>query len=207
MRDRDVRKAALLWLEQAHVHEIDTLIVQEMGVWSGSVRIDIAVINGELQGFELKSARDNLDRLPTQVEIYSQVFDRITLVVAECHLQKAKSLLPAWWGISVAYEKTGGDLRLKTKIIARINPGIAPIQLARLLWKDEMISILDKHGFARGYRSKSSELLAERLISNLKLDSLRNEVCEALKRRQGWLRNNLSRQNNMPIDADFDPMR
>ena len=64
MRDRDVRGAMLQLLGAEHAGEKDTFILQELDVWSGAVRIDIAVINGELTGFELKSDRDTLERLP-----------------------------------------------------------------------------------------------------------------------------------------------
>ena len=51
MRDADIRKAVRTMLDAQHVGDDDTRIVEEMGVWSGSVRVDIAVINGELHGF------------------------------------------------------------------------------------------------------------------------------------------------------------
>jgi hypothetical protein len=70
MRDRDVREAVLERLAAEHAGDADTHIVQEMGVWSGVARIDIAVINGELCGYELKSDRDTLERLPRQMEYY-----------------------------------------------------------------------------------------------------------------------------------------
>jgi hypothetical protein len=60
MRDRDVRAALLRRLSSDYADDADTRIVEEMGVWSGSVRIDVAVINGELSGYELKSDRDTL---------------------------------------------------------------------------------------------------------------------------------------------------
>ena len=76
MRDLDARTAIRRQLHAAHSADPDTRIVEEMGIWSGSVRIDIAVINGELSGFELKSDRDTLERLPNQADLYSRVFDR-----------------------------------------------------------------------------------------------------------------------------------
>ena len=56
-----------------------------MGVWSGTVRIDVAVLNGEMCGYEIKSDRDTLERLPFQIEIYSKEFDKLTLVVGRRH--------------------------------------------------------------------------------------------------------------------------
>jgi hypothetical protein len=48
MRDSDVRAAVRRKLREKYGHDPGTRIVEEMGFWSGSVRIDIAVINGEL---------------------------------------------------------------------------------------------------------------------------------------------------------------
>jgi hypothetical protein len=69
MRDSDVRRAVKSWLAAEYAFDDDTRIVEEMGVWSGSVRIDIAIINGSLSGYELKSDRDTLDRLPHQLAL------------------------------------------------------------------------------------------------------------------------------------------
>src|SRR5262245_6458552 len=99
MRDSDVRAATKRMLASLHAGDPFTRIVEEMGVWSGSVRIDVAVINGELHGYELKSERDTLERLPAQAGLYSQVFDRVTLVTADRHLKIAKKTIPRWWGV------------------------------------------------------------------------------------------------------------
>ncbi|WP_052770006.1 sce7726 family protein [Paenibacillus sp. IHB B 3415] len=53
-----------------------TIVVDELDVCFGSARVDVAVINGRLHGFEIKSESDNLDRLPSQIEFYSRVFER-----------------------------------------------------------------------------------------------------------------------------------
>src|SRR5687768_13175586 len=107
MRDRDVRQAIRQHLHALHDGDYETRIVEEMSVWSGTVRIDIAVINGELAGFELKSDQDTLDRLPLQADVYSRVFDRVTLVVGKKHVKKALSLIPAWWSVFVASGEQG----------------------------------------------------------------------------------------------------
>jgi hypothetical protein len=71
MRDSDVRKAVKTWLELKYANDASTRIVEEMGVWNGSVRVDIAVINGELHGLELKSAKDTLERLQNQADTFT----------------------------------------------------------------------------------------------------------------------------------------
>lgn len=205
MRDADVR-AALLSELTAHYqqHDPTTLIVQEMGIWAGTVRIDVAAINGELIGFEIKSERDTLERLPYQAEIYSHVFDRLILVTGRTHLNKAATIIPEWWSILGAVEGLGG-VELRVEREGKENPKIDPLILVQLLWKDEAIAVLAKHGLARGYRTKRAPLIYERLATGLPLPILRDEVRAVLKSRCRWLGKPVGDETQVPIDADFDP--
>lgn len=186
MRDKDVRAALLRELELKHGHEDGTRVVEEMGVWSGSVRIDVAVINGSLSGFELKSDRDTLDRLPLQAEIYSQVFDHVSLVVGERHAARATEHVPRWWGVVIAVERHGSVV-LSPVRDALPNPAVDPYLVAQLLWKDEGLAILAEHGPAAGWRSRRVREIHHHLARELTIDELRAAVREVLKRREGWL--------------------
>ena len=186
MRDLDVRLAVRSRLQREHDGDPDTRIVEEMGVWHGSVRIDLAVINGEIAGYELKSARDTLERLPAQATLYSQVFDRVFLVAAERHIGHALPLLPEWWGILTAVDHEGG-VRLEEVRPGGTNPSICPLQIARLLWKAEALQILERNGFATGVRSSSREKVARRLVDSFDLPKLAMVVRRALKDRANWL--------------------
>jgi hypothetical protein len=186
MKDGDVRQAMLLHLTDLHRVDANTKVVQEMGVWSGSVRIDIAVINGELCGFELKSDRDTLERLPAQADIYSRVFDRVELVVGSRHVEKAKELVPDWWGVIVA-EMSGGRVGLVRSRTAVLNPSPDPLLVAQLLWKAEALSVLESLGLADGVRSKKAKDLHQRLASTLSFSDLAFHVRSALKKRPSWL--------------------
>lgn len=186
MRDIDVRKALRSRLLDEHEGDADTRIVEEMGIWHGSVRVDVAVINGELVGYELKSARDTLQRLPAQAKLYSEVFDRVYLVSAEKHLAHATAELPAWWGLIVA-RSNKGMLELEGLRDGLRNPSVEPIQVARLLWREEALALLDRHGAAKGVRSVNRDRVADRLASTLPLDQLRDEVRTILKARSSWL--------------------
>ncbi|TIT18867.1 MAG: sce7726 family protein [Mesorhizobium sp.] len=183
MRDADVRRAVKAHLQIVHEGDATTRIVEEMGVWSGTVRVDIAVINGELCGYELKSDSDTLDRLPYQVEMYGKVFDRMTLVVGGKHYKKAAALIPKWWGCYVADMK-GDDVALKSKRTARRNPAPDPFIVAQLLWKDEAVAILEKYNLAKGWRAKPATEISNRLIGALSFRQLCDEVRAALKGRQ-----------------------
>lgn len=207
MRDFDVRAAVLTWLDEVHAGDANTRVVQEMGIWAGSARVDIAVINGELCGFELKSERDTLERLPAQAELYNQVFDRVTLVIAERHVTKAAGIIPDWWGVSLACGSAAKGVTLDHERRPDRNPVSQPIQIARLLWRAEALAVLDRHALARGYRSKPVELLAQRLAAELPVDLLRDEVRAALKVRQGWLGDSSAQQCKMPVHANLHPVK
>lgn len=187
MRDADVRQALLHKLLADYAGDRTTRIVQEMGIWAGSVRIDVAVINGHLHGFELKSAKDTLERLDDQAELYSQVFDGVTLVAADRHLGGALDKIPIWWGVIVAAELRDGTVRLHQHRAAQKNPAINPLQVARLLWRSELLDVLTRHHLDRGVRSGTVEAMAARLSHGLPFDTLFAEVREALKARTGWL--------------------
>jgi hypothetical protein len=198
MRDLDVRRAVRLRLQTEHDGDADTRIVEEMGVWHGSVRVDVAVINGEIVGYELKSARDTLTRLPAQAELYSQVFDRMYLVAAQRHVDHALPFLPPWWGILAAVEDQD-VVRLEEVRRAAPNPAVSPIQLARLLWRSEALAILERSGLARGVKSASREKVAERLSSAMDPVALAFEVRRALKDRAGWLGEPVGDQREVAI--------
>jgi hypothetical protein len=185
MRDADVRRSLHLWLRDEHRAELDTTrVLDEMDI-AGQVRVDTVVLNGSFAGFEIKSASDTLRRLPRQVEVYSQVLDFATLVVAKNHAAKAKELLPRWWGVMEATSKSDG-VRLRNVRKARRNTVIDPMTLCTLLWRQEALSELELHGAASGVRSKPNRYLWERLAAAVSAEELRDIVRERLKSRTKW---------------------
>ena len=204
MRDSDVREAVLARLERVYSGDDKTYVVEEMGVWSGSVRVDIAVINGELSGIELKSDRDTLGRLSFQSEIYSKVFDRVELVVGKRHADKIHQAIPDWWKITVATQ-VHNTIRLETVRDGTRNPKPDPFLIAQLLWKEEALTVLEKLNLAKGWRSKRVKHIHQRLASELSLTELGEHVRHALKHRKGWLRQVMPRQFYVSIDPDLNP--
>ena len=185
MRDSDVRRALHKQLLQTHATELDnTLFVDELGL-CGEARVDVAVVNASLSGFELKSASDSLRRLPTQIEVYSRVLDYATLVVAENHLDRSLPLLPNWWGCSVV--RWDGTLaRIDELRPATFNPLIDPYSIAQLLWWDEAFGALETLQAAKGMRSKPRKKLWAKLVETTDLSELRSLVRTRLKTRTGW---------------------
>jgi hypothetical protein len=182
MRDIDIRQALLAEMERLHGCEPDTRIVEELGLCQGLARVDLAVVNGSVHGYEIKSEHDTLARLPSQTGIYNRALDFVTIVTAPTHADKIGSIIPSWWGVlSVTQDEKGVHLRPSRE--PHRNPVIDPFALAQLLWRDEAFQALADHGLAAGMRSKPREHMWRRLASDLTLEDLGEVVRERLKRR------------------------
>lgn len=185
MRDRDIRLALRDRLRAQHSEEPDTLIVEEVGLAKGSSRIDLVVINGALNGFEIKSEADTLARLPSQAVSYGAVFDTVTLVLADKHRADADALIPAWWGVTLATSTTGGT-SLQAVRPVEPNPSQDPFAIASLLWHEEALQVLERHALSNGVRSKPRRFAWLRLADRLPPEVLKAEVRAMLKARGNW---------------------
>lgn len=181
MRDRDIRTALHVQLRGEHPPH-DTWIFNEFGVAHGAARVDIGLVNGSLEGFEIKSEHDTLRRLPAQITAYNRVFDRVSAVASGNHVDQLVQLVPAWWGIRVAI-KDGATIRIEVQREAQLNPGREPLALAELLWRDELLEILGELGLSQGLRSKPKRVLQRALVGATDLDALAELVRGKLKDR------------------------
>jgi hypothetical protein len=182
----DVRAALRATVLARHVRDPGTLVIDELGLESGTVRVDIAVVNGRLHGYEIKSDADTLERLPAQVEGYGRVLDRVTLVVGSRHASAASRLVPDWWGVCVAQEDASGTIAFRTARRERTNPDLNLEAVASLLWRDEALALLQARGRARGLVSKPRRDLYRALVATLAPTVLRRCVRDALKSRTDW---------------------
>ncbi|MEO6065365.1 MAG: sce7726 family protein [Lysobacterales bacterium] len=178
-RDGDVRTLLKRHLAEFHSSS-PTLILDELGLCEGDVRVDVAAINGELSGFEIKSPADSLARWPKQRRVYSKVLDRAWLVAPEESLQAAQP--PAWWGM-IRIVETANQLGIRVLRDAKPNPSPDALAIAQLLWHAEALGVLERRGLARGVRSKRRALAWQRIVEMLTLDEIRSEVRAALQAR------------------------
>jgi hypothetical protein len=187
MRDIDIRLALRARMNRLHCRDVDTRIIEELGLCQGVARVDLAVVNGTIHGYEIKSERDTLARLPGQINIYSTALDLVTIIAAPTHVTRISDIVPQWWGVwTVARYKSG--FRLKRWRESQPNPQVNPFALAQLLWRDEALEVLADYGLAIGARSKPREFLWKRLASNLTLEQLGDVVRTRLKRRGTYWR-------------------
>ncbi|MBG9599970.1 hypothetical protein ABE17_24350 [Bacillus mycoides] len=185
LKDYHVREELFKYLEEQYINCSDTIIINELGICQGQSRVDVAVVNGIMHGYEIKSESDTLERLPRQIEYYNKVFDRVTIVVAVDYLEHVKKMVPKWWGI-ISVRNRHGEIKLKKLRQGRANKKIDPFAVSQFLWKDEALEILKEKGLQRGYLSKPKRVILEHLAETIEINELKDLVNLQLKQREGW---------------------
>jgi len=179
----------------------DVLVVDELGLRHGKCRADIALVNGRLIGYEIKSDEDSLNRLEEQVQFYSAVFDRATIIVAETHVKPVRSLVPKWWGIVVGKPRGETQVSFQTLRRPELNRKVDPYAVAQLLWSEEAATILNELGEPPSVLRQRRSVLYQLLADLLTLTELRRRVTACLKSRKNWR----SRAPLLPSGDSFPP--
>ena len=184
MRDYEIRKVLRQTTLKKFIKDSDSKVVDELDLPVTKSRIDIAVVNGRLHGYEIKSARDTLYRLPHQVEGYAKVFDYLTVITEDKHHERIAAVLPDWVGIKVCIESPNG-IQVKTIRKSYYNKNKEGFFIAKLLWRTEVIEILKSSNIP--FRSKDTLWkLCETLEKNIPVNKLSKIVRESLKTRENW---------------------
>lgn len=187
MLDKDVRQAVKDKILKAHINDPSTLVIDELGLDHGRNRVDIAVINGELHGYELKSDSDNLLRLPQQSMAYSSIMDKVTLVVGEKHVQEAINIIPDWWGVKIATMNHRGIVNIVTYRRNKKNKDIDPFELSKLIWKEEALALLAiKIKVDWRIRKLTRKDIYKLIVDTFSLNEIRDNTRAILKSRVNW---------------------
>jgi len=184
-RDIDVRRKLHETVAAEFSTDPGSIILDEFCVLDGECRIDLAIVNGQLHGYEIKSDADTLDRLPAQLAAYNAVFDRITIVAGSRHAEKAFGMVPHWWGLTTAVTE-GRRVVLRRERATHVNEHIDPVAVAGLLWRDEVSTVLKQRCGGHGLSGHPRALLRKLLAALMPVDELRAVVRTALKQRKDW---------------------
>ena len=182
--DSDIRK--LLYLsflkEKKFIKKPEsTVIIDEFSSSYSSARIDISVLNGSLHGYEIKSERDTLERLPKQVEYYSKIFEYLTVVTTQKYTEKINEIIPDFFGLFIV-EKKANDLKLKKIKYPKKNKNIDYFELTKLLWKDELKEVLKENNIKKVSSLTRLELTIK-ATENISPDIIRRFVLKKIKNR------------------------
>lgn len=179
--DSILRAAVKAQLARRHLDTQDAFVVEELPVSRGDARVDLAVINGRIEGVELKSSLDTLDRLPRQASVYSKAMDRMTLVAAPSHIAEAIDIVPDWWSVFEAAIGPRGGVRVRRIRQGKLNPNPSARGYIGLLERDELVSLLSGHGLDRGWRSAPWNALADRVEKCVSVTAVAEGVRRMLK--------------------------
>ena len=186
MNDKEIRQNFhKKILRRQHAHK-NTLVIDELGLNHGKCRADIAVVNGYLAGYEIKSNKDSLHRLEEQVKSYNAVFDKISIIVGDRYIDSIQNYIPKCWGIIISVRGKRGAVNFDTTRKARTNKNINPLAMARLLWRNEAAEILMQKQMSPKILRQPRAILYECLVDILNICELRKNVREYLKNRKNW---------------------
>lgn len=184
MRDIDIREPLIEKIKQQNLGH-DHRIIPEMAICDGRSRVDIAVANGNLYGYEIKSDADTLERLSAQGDCYNKTFDKVFIVVGSKYQNVISEYIPDWWGIYVAYYDRRQRVVLKECRRGKKNKNISSESLLELLWREEIESLLKDYGF-KSLSGKNRRVLRKMAAENIPLSSIRDFTRETLKKRKEW---------------------
>lgn len=180
MRDYDIRNLLKEFHLLKYKNDGKSKVVEEFTITSAGARIDLAVINSRLHGFEIKSASDTLSRLPTQMKAYAKVFDYVSVVTEGKHYESLCNALPEWVGIYVC---TNNKIRRIRK--EALNTERSSFNIAKLLWKDELIDVLKTAQIPYSRKERSWQL-CELIEKHMSPDQISKHVRDKLKKRTDW---------------------
>ncbi len=185
-KDIDIRNFLNSVILKKYKNDSNTKIINEFDICRGDVRIDVAVINGSINGYEIKSDSDTLQRLPKQIELYNKVFNNVTIISGKVYIDEIVNLVPEWWGV---IEVVGGKNEIKDCIKIRKagdNKFVDAYSVSQLLWKNEALELLAKYNLSKGLSNKTIKILWGKIADNIPLEKIQEFVRFKLKNRLNW---------------------
>lgn len=178
MYDEEIREELFFFLEEEYGK---CRVIEEKVI--GKARADCVLITeSAFIGVEIKSDHDSYQRLSDQVKNYDDFFDYNILVVGTKHAHSAIEHVPPFWGIITVEEVEGkADFYILRK--AGRNPHRDYMKKGSLLWKEELVYLLQKYGFPL-YKQKSKKFQFAYLRERISEEELDREMSAQLLERE-----------------------
>lgn len=184
--DADIREALHRKVLQPYHKCSSTIVVDELGLAHGKNRVDIAVLNGCVHGYEIKSSKDNLLRFSAQLEEYTRSLQKLTVVSAPNHIEDVLNVVPDWCGVVQATMGPRGGVAFSTLRRATKNPNVDAVALAHLLWRKEAVEFLELLGVTGKSLTMPRKALYEEIASQASLNELVAWIKDRFMRRDSW---------------------
>jgi len=190
-RDEYVYRAAITQKILLGHHSLRTAsMLSEARV--GVCKADVVVLNGTATAYEIKSERDSLARLNSQVTAYGNVFAAVNVVTSPSYVDQVLRQVPDDVGVLVLTKR----FRLQTERAAVVDAGRTdPLAVLDFVRVDEAFAILRALGIeppqvpntqVRGslheiFASLDSRLVHEQMVSALKASRSQQATAELIK--------------------------
>lgn len=182
LREHDIKTALIVRLHQKGMLD-NAVLINEMVVAKWSRRADLALANGTLQAFEIKSDYDSLKRLDGQLATFNSRFEKVTVVCAPKFTIEVLSRVSHETEVLEVFKSNDSIVfkviqRGKTRNIKDKNI------LISFLLKKEIQLLLKNNGLTHAVNFAREELESEclklpgNLIRTFVLDTLKNRYQE-----------------------------
>ncbi|QKL09281.1 MULTISPECIES: sce7726 family protein [Pseudomonas putida group] len=142
LRDKEIRTALVDHLMKRSPKP--ARVLEELTIDNGNAIADVVACYREMHCYEIKGQTDNVRRLLSQSEYYSQSFPKLTLVTTENHLKWAATHAPEHWGLILAKEQNNRVV-LSYVRKAGTNSNFCKHRALLMLWKTELAAIATAH--------------------------------------------------------------
>ena len=165
LKDNDIRVTLIDELNRINAQH-DYRIIEELAVCDGEARVDVAVANGRLCGYEIKSDADTLERLALQQKCYDKTFDTVSIVVGEKFKDRIEECNSPYYAFG--YDEYFSDVKQLFEHRANIDSlndeDWGKEFDVRLTAMVKAMSILDKEGLFAQNQSRRSILINVELM-------------------------------------------
>ncbi len=183
LNDFEVRSLLIKELKLNYANDSNTRIINELGIDFGASRVDVAVVNGIIHGYEIKSDMDNLNRLPRQISYYNKLFQRMTIISSRRYYNQICEMIPSWWGVKII---SADRTRLIEKRKGRLQNNQDKDILLRLLWKKDLEGFVDVLNLPKKIKNMKKNQLLEIFTQAADLRLVREYTYQTLKNRTNW---------------------
>lgn len=150
----------------------------------GKSRADVILVKeNEILGFEIKSDKDNLIRLTTQVKNYERFCDKCYIVTGVHYIDKIEESVPKHWGVYDIAKDENGNLHIEMFREANRNPKERPTTKLKnqmnLLWRSELIKIVKTYKLG-GVTKRNKRQLRDLIIEKMGKEEAKRMTYDAL---------------------------